>query len=278
MNAIALESAICLAKWQKKIADIGRGGYPTGNYTQNPTVLQNTASIRSNRQHPLNGYPVEFIEQIKKQPYAYENFTNLLSLSKLPHTRLEDTYNKTIQLRTTLSKFSIIQAEIITEIYNKNGRRRMRYAQDAYINSINSAVVGIKFDLTDPNNIPIFSSPSGWGFKSFGEQTHSHQDLPYGNMPSNIAQLILERINCFVDFFEKFDKLDLKKLDKLGNPLPLQELVKNQHPELNGLFKDNGSLRLGGKGDKKAKRKTNKKGKTKKRRKYKKVKTIKRRK
>jgi len=88
----------------------------------------------------------------------------------------------------------------------------------------------------------IFSSPSGWGFKSFGQQTESNQDMPYGNWRENIADLVLERIDCFVDFFKKLD------------------------PTLQS------GLRLGGKNNKKVKRKTNKK------RKYKKIKTTKRRK
>jgi hypothetical protein len=239
-DKIILESAICLAKWEHNISGINNQVYPR---PKELPPYYNT-SIQRNKEHPLNGYSDDTIDQIRKQPYALENFTYLLSLSKLPQNRLEDTYNKTLQLRTALSNFSgdfsISQAETIKNILKENGRR-MRDAQDAYINSINSAASGIVFNLDDVGN-NIFSSPSGWGFKSFGQQTESNQDMPYGNWHENIADLVLDRIDCFVDFFKKLD------------------------PTLQS------GLRLGGKNNKKVKRKTNKK------RKYKKIKTTKRRK
>ena len=234
-DRILLESAICLAKWEDNISGINNQHWPRAQ------VLQENWSIRKNKQHPLNDYSDDVIDQIRKQRYSYENFIYLLSLSKLPHTRLEDAYNKTLQLRTALSNFSgdfsISQVETIKNILKENGRR-MRDAQDAYINSINVAAGGIFAYEDDANK--IFSSPGSWGFKSFGQQTASNQDIPYGNWRENIAELVLERIDCFVDFFKKLNQISI--------------------------------LRLGGKmNKKKAKRKTNKK------RKYKKVKTIKRR-
>ena len=239
-DKIILESAICLAKWEHNISGINNQVYPR---PKELPPYYNT-SIQRNKEHPLNGYSDDTIDQIRKQPYALENFTYLLSLSKLPQNRLEDTYNKTLQLRSALSNFSgdfsISQEETIKNILKENGRR-MRDAQDAYINSINSAASGTVFNLDDVGN-NIFSSPSGWGFKSFGQQTESNQDMPYGNWRENIADLVLERIDCFVDFFKKLD------------------------PTLQS------GLRLGGKNNKKVKRKTNKK------RKYKKIKTTKRRK
>jgi len=180
-DKIILESAICLAKWEHNISGINNQVYP--------------------RAQEFHGYS----EQLRKQPYAVENFRYLLSLSKLPQNRLEDTYSKTLQLRTTLSNFSgdfsISQAESIKNILKENGRR-MRDAQEAYINSITSAASGIVFNLDDVGN-NIFSSPSGWGFKSFGQQTYPNQDMPYGNLPENIADLALERVDCFIKFFEK---------------------------------------------------------------------------
>lgn len=238
-DKIILESAICLAKWEHNISGINNQVYPR------PKELPyDNTSIQRNKKHPLNGYSDDAIDQIRKQPYALENFTYILSLSKLPQNRLEDIYNKTLQLRTALSNFSgdfsISQAETIKKILKENGGR-IRDAQDAYIRSINSAAGGIVFNLDDIGN-KIFSSPSGWGFKSFGQQTESNQDMPYGNWRENIADLVLQRIDCFVDFFKKYD------------------------PTLRD------GLRLGGKPNKKVKRKTNKK------RKYKKVKSIKTRK
>ena len=239
-DKIILESAICLAKWEHNISGINNQVYPRPKEMAD----RDNFFIRKNKEHLLNGYSDDAIDQIRKQPYALENFTYILSLSKLPQNRLEDTYNKTLQLRSALSNFSgdfsISQAESIKNILKENGRR-MRDAQDAYINSISSAASGIVFNLDDVGN-NIFSSPSGWGFKSFGQQTYPNQDTPYGNLPENIADLVLERIDCFVDFFKKLD------------------------PTLQS------GLRLGGKNNKKVKRKTNKK------RKYKKIKTTKRRK
>jgi hypothetical protein len=180
-DKIILESAICLAKCEQNIAITNNQVYP--------------------RAQEFHGYS----EQLRKQPYAVENFRYLLSLSELPQNRLEDIYNKTLQLRTALSNFSgdcsISQAETITNILKENGGR-MRDAQDAYINSINSAACGIVFNLDGIGN-NIFSSPSGWGFKSFGQQTYSNQDMPYGNWRENIADLALERVDCFIKFFEK---------------------------------------------------------------------------
>lgn len=225
----ALESAICLAKWQQNIASIDVG--------TRPQVLQENWSIRSNKQHPLNDYSDDFIEQLRKQPYSYENFIYLLSLSKLPKDKLQKIYDKTIQLRTTLSNFSgdfsISQGENIKNLMKENGGR-MRDAQQAYIRSIEVATSGV-FAWDDIGK-EIFSSPSSWGFKSFGQQTYSNQDMPYGNWRDNIAELVLERIDCFINFFKKLE------------------------PSI-----------LGGKKNKKRKRRTNKKRKTKR------VKTIKRR-
>ena len=240
-DRILLESAICLAKWEGKMSGISYQDWPRPQQLDRDNNV-----IRKIRNYSLNVYSDDVIDQIRKQPYAFENFRYLLSLSKLPHTRLEDAYNKTLQLRTALSNFSgdfsISQAETIKNILKENGGR-MRDAQDAYINSINVAAGGIF--AYDDDAKKIFSSPSVWGFKCIAQQTYPNQDIPYGNWLDNIADLVLERIDCFVDFFKKLNQTSI--------------------------------LRLGGKiNKKKAKRKT--KRKTNKKRKYKKVKTIKRRK
>jgi hypothetical protein len=195
-----LESAICLAKCEQNIASTNSEVYPRAQEIERDNYF-----IRKNKQHPLNYYSDDAIDQIRKQPYAVENFRYLLALSELPQNRLEDIYNKTLQLRTALSNFSgdfsISQAETITNILKENGGR-MRDAQDAYISSINSSAGGILFNLDDIGN-NIFSSPSGWGFKSFGQQTYSNQDMPYGNWRENIADLVLEGVDYFIKFFEK---------------------------------------------------------------------------
>jgi len=200
-NRIILESAISLARWEHNISGINIMNYPTQQ-----ELPYDNFSIRKNKQHPLNERSDYEIDQIRKQPYAYENFRYLLSLSKLPLNRLEDTYNKMLQLRTVLSNFSgdfsISQSESIKNILKENGGR-MRDAQDAYISSINSVAGGIVFSLNDIGNY-IFSSPSGWGFRSFGQQTWPNQDTPYGNWRDNIAELVLERIDCFIDFVKNY--------------------------------------------------------------------------
>ena len=201
-DRILLESSICLAKWEDNISGINNGTYPRAQ------ILQENWSIRKNKQHPLSDYSDDFIDQIRKQRYAFENFRYLLSLSKLPRNRLEDTYNKTIQLRSSFSNFSgdfsISQTETIKNILKENGKR-MRDAQNVYISSINVAAGGIIFDLDDIGNY-IFSSPSGWGFTSFGQQTEPNQDIPYGNWRENIAELVIERIDCFVHLLKNLTK------------------------------------------------------------------------
>lgn len=236
-DRILLESAICLAKWEDNISGINNQHWPRPHELDRDNYF-----IRKNKQHPLNDYSDDIIDQIRKQPYAFENFRYLLSLSKLSDIKLTEMYNKTLELRTALSNFSgdfsISQGETIKNILKENGGR-MRDAQDAYMNSIGragSSIVIVGEDITHS----IFSSPGSWGFKSFGQQTQPNQDIPYGNWRENIADLVLERIDCFVDFFKKLNQISI--------------------------------LRLGGKmKTKRTKRKTNKK------RKYKKVKTIKRR-
>ncbi len=243
-DKIVLESAICLAKWQENIASIDPVTYPK------PYVLQENWSIRSNKQHPLYGYSDDFIDQLRKKRYVYENFVYLLPLSKLPKDKLRENYNKIIQLRTALSNFSgdfsISQKEWIKNLMKENGGR-VRDAQNAYIASINNATNGI----FEPGNIArdVFSSPSGWGFKSLGQQTYSGQDMPYGNWRENIAELVLERIDCFIDFFKKLDPTLLGGNKKKKN--------KKQKTD--------------------KKQKTNKKRKTNKKQKTKRVKTVKRR-
>jgi hypothetical protein len=200
-DKIILQSAVCLARWDHNIS-----GIDIMNYPRPQQLPYDNFSIRKNKQNPLNVFSDCEIDQIRKKPYAYENFRYLLSLSKLPFNRLEDTYNKMLQLRTVLSNFSgdfsISQAETIKNILKENGGR-MRDAQDAYISSINSVAGGIVFSLDDIGNY-IFSSPSGWGFRSFGQQTESNQDMPYGNWRDNIAELVLERIDCFIDFVKNY--------------------------------------------------------------------------
>lgn len=226
-DRILLESAICLANCELNISGINNQVYPR------PKELPyDNRFIHSNKQHPLNGYSDDAIDQIRKQPYALENFTYLLSLSKLPHNRLEDTYNKTLQLRTALSNFSgdfsISQAEAIKNILKENGGR-MRDAEDAYINSIASATSGIVFNLDDIGN-NILSNPGSWGFKSFGNQTYPNQDIPYGNWRENIAELVLERIDCFVDFFKKLNQISILRLGgKMNKKRQREKQIKKEN-------------------------------------------------
>jgi hypothetical protein len=196
-DKIALESAICLAKWQINISGIDTVNYPKAY------VLQENVFIRSNKYHPLYGYSDDFMNKIRTQRYVYDNFKYLLSLTKLSKDKLQKTYDKIIQLRSVLSNFSgdfsISQKENIKKIMQENGGR-LSYAQNAYINSINNATDGI-FECDDIAR-DIFSSPSGWGFKSYGQQTYSGQDMHYDNWRENIAELVLERIDCFIDFLK----------------------------------------------------------------------------
>ena len=202
-DKIALESAICLAKWQINISGIDMVTYPKAD------DLQENIFIRSNKYHPLYGYSDDFMNQIRTQRYVYENFKFLLSLTKLSKDKLQKTYDKIIQLRNVLSNFSgdfsISQRENIKKLMHENGGR-LRDAQNAYITSINNAAERI-FERDDDISRYIFSSssPSGWGFKSYGDQTSPGQDMPYGNWRENIAELVLERIDCFIDFFRKLD-------------------------------------------------------------------------
>ena len=211
-NVIILEGAICLAKWQEQIKSINPITYPKSS------GIQETIYIRRNTEHPLNNYTDEFIEQIRKQPYAYDNFVFLLYLTKLTPDKLKDIFTKIIRVKDALSQFiGTNQIDLIRKMYMENNRS-MRNAQDEYLKIISDAISEI-FNYDDgPARQIVSDLPHGWGFVSYGQQTFSGQDMPYGNWRNNIAELALGKINCFIDFFTK---LDPTLQNDLLSPIPV---------------------------------------------------------
>ena len=190
VEEIVSETAIHLARWDDIIAGIP---YPR---LRRPSELNPWQGDRPSIPRR------DIYEKLRKQPYAYENFMSLYyNLSKLPNNRLEDMCIHSIQLRSALSTLPS-QREIISNILKENGGR-MRDAQNAYIRSLD-VLAGRIFEGYDRGADPVFSSPSGWGFQSMGQQTYSNQDMPYNaNWRQDIVELLVERINCFIAFFEK---------------------------------------------------------------------------
>ena len=226
IQELASESAIRLAKWQVNIASINPTTYPRAN-----TIGANNQRIRS-----------DIFEKLRNQPYAYENFLILLSLKDsfrvgAHKDKLQEIYEKTMHLKNVINTdFGNKQIETIGNILKENGGR-MRDAQDAYIRRLD-VTAGRIFEGDDIGQ-HVFSSPSGWGFKSMGQQTYSNQDMPYGNWRDNIAELVVERIDCFIDFFEKLLHSQGELYITIPNGRRYSSTIKGPIPEDYEIFCDN---------------------------------------
>ena len=200
-DIIALKSAICLAKWQVNISTINIAT-PRPQPPFGPNQIARTERSR----HPLKDYSDNFIEEIGRQPYGPENFYYLLSFAKLPLDKLQDIYNKTIRLKdgfsTFTGEFSVSQDTNIRNLMKANGGRKGD-AQDAYLKSIDDVARGIFSHEEDGNK--IYSSPRHWGWTRLFTQTQPGEDVPWGNFRSDIVELVLERIECFISFFNELD-------------------------------------------------------------------------
>jgi hypothetical protein len=211
IEEIVSETAIHLARWDDVIAGIP---YPRLRRPLELNTWHSSSSIRR-----------DIYEKLRKQPYAYENFMSLYyNLSKLPNNSLEDMCIRSIQLRSALLIFPS-QRETISNILKENNGR-MRDAQNAYIRSLD-VLAGRIFEGYDRGADPVFSSPSGWGFQSLGQQTYSNQDMPYNaNWRQDIVELLVERIDCFIAFFEK-----LLGYRPIPNGRIYESVLKGPNPE-----------------------------------------------
>ena len=130
---------------------------------------------------------------------------------EVPLERKREIYNIIQQLHNQLMSDDMTASKIMTRELASNGRR-VRDAQDAYLGNVSRLLSDARGTLERmgmgayTEEILEDTEPSAWGFRSFGQQTSSGQDMPYQYPDINtVAERIAGRLQCILDFYSSVE-------------------------------------------------------------------------
>ena len=161
----------------------------------------------------------DFIDALKTGPKGtarnYYNIVLLLrkykstsegqKLENIPIGEIQKMYDKLLRVREAILPF-MPQEQIMRERYADGGRIDNGISQNNYLRDLYTAIdtasntpskVGISFALINGSNAPI----PGFVFGRMGE--NARPEWPYSNWVNNIPDIMLEKIDCYIDLFKE---------------------------------------------------------------------------